>query len=185
MGGRRGLSGKRSREVNLLVVLCSACALLVSPALADPPDLLAVRERGFEVTGTDGTKTAFVDLVPAGRPAVLEFWATWCAPCRKITPVLQELFTRYGPEKLTIVGFSVEDPETATSKVDKYMSEKGVTYPVAFSPRELFQYMNEREEIGVPKILVFDAQGHVVEHITSYSPMTKRRIENAVKRAMR
>jgi len=159
-------------------------ALSVAWVLAGPPDLGQIHARGFEVTKIDGTGVPLTALLPANRPAVVEFWATWCTPCRKTAPTLQELSTRYGSTKLTVIGLTIEDPDTDRDKVEKFASEEGITYPLAFSPRELFQLMNEREELAVPKILVYDARGNVVEHITSYSFMTRRRLMKAVTRAL-
>ncbi len=123
------------------------------------------------------------DLLPPGRPAVVEFWATWCAPCRKTIPHLVELSRRY-PDKLTVLGLTVENPDKDFEKVRKFVSEEGVTYPIAYTSRELFQFMNQRELVGVPKLLIYDAGGGVVEHILTYSPFTNRRIESAVNRAI-
>ncbi len=48
----------------------------------------------------------------------------------------------------------------------------------------MFLFMNRRGEVAVPKILVFDNEGKVVEHITSYSPLTARRVAKAVARVL-
>ena len=160
-------------------------SLLLAPiAFGAVPLLVEVRARNFDVITSEGKRVPLNDLLPADRPAVVEFWATWCAPCRKTIPHLIELSKPYPDAKLTILGLTVEDPTTDAAKVQKFASELGVTYPVAFATRELFQFMNQRERIGVPKVLIYDAAGHVVEHIQTYSPLTNRRIENAVIRAI-
>jgi len=156
---------------------------LTAIASAAVPPLVEVRGRNFEVITVEGKRVPLADLLPPGRPAVVEFWATWCAPCRKTIPHLVELSRRY-PDKLTVLGLTVENPDKDFERVRKFVSEEGVTYPTAYASRELFQFMNQRELVGVPKLLIYDASGGVVEHILTYSPFTNRRIESAVNRAI-
>ncbi|HYS55343.1 MAG TPA: TlpA disulfide reductase family protein [Thermoanaerobaculia bacterium] len=156
-------------------------ALLLAPVASGAiPTLVEVRAHNFEVMTTEGKRVPLGNLVPDGRPAVVEFWATWCAPCCKTIPHLIELSKRYGDARLAVLGLTVESPVTDTAKV---ASEMGINYAVAFAPRELFQFMNRREQVGVPKLIIYDAAGNVVEHILTYSPFTNRRIESAVSRA--
>lgn len=162
------------------LVLLLGCAV----AQAGPPDLSRVRERDFEVQPTDGTRVPLASLLPSDRPIVVEFWATWCAPCRKLTPSLQKLFERYDSGDVTFLGLTIDDPAKDRDLVERLMVEEGVTFPVAFASQELFRFMNERDEVAVPKVLVYDANGKVVTHITSYSIFTARRVAKAVRRAM-
>lgn len=173
--------------VNVSVKLLALLPLLVlAPfASAAAPSLDQVRAHGFEVVTADGKRVPLADLVPAGRPAVVEFWATWCAPCRKTIPHLVELSKRYPGTKLTVLGLTIEDFTEDQAKVAKFVAEQGVTYPVAFATPELFRFMNQRAKVGVPKVLIYDANGNVVEHIVGYNPLTNRRIESAVSRALR
>jgi thiol-disulfide isomerase/thioredoxin len=159
-------------------------ALLVHDAFAAVPTLGELRARNFEVVTVDGKRVPLTALLPIGSPALVEFWATWCVPCRKTIPHLIDLNKRYSNGKLTIIGLTVEDPVKHTAKVQRFVSELGVNYPIAFASAELFRFMNQRESIGLPKVLVYDAAGNVVEHIITYSPLTRRRVEKAVSRAI-
>lgn len=154
-------------------------------AHAEPPDLGSVRASGFEVTLGDGTRVPLASLLPADRPAVVEFWATWCSPCRKLTPSVQKLYERYDSEQLTVLGLTVEDFGKDRDKVAKFLEEEGVTFPIGFASDELFLFMNEREEVALPKVLVYDADGGIRAHITSYSFLSAGRIARAVRHAIR
>ena len=146
--------------------------------------LAEIRAAKFEVTTLNGKVVALDEILGQGRPVLLEFWATWCAPCKKTMPHLMELSRRHG-EDLLVLGLTVENPEKDMEKVRQFVSRMEITYPIAFAPRELYRLVNDKEEIGVPKIVVFDRSGHVVEHVRTYSPLTNRRVAAAVGRAVR
>lgn len=163
---------------------CFALLVSCSFATADPPDLSKIRSSGFDIIMIDGTHQSLASLVPSDRPAVIEFWATWCAPCRKLTPTLQKLSERHNPETLTVLGLTMDHFERDTDKVKMFVKEEGVTFPVAFASEELFQFMNERDEVGLPKVLIYDGKGKVIEHITSYSFLSAGRVKRAVRHAI-
>ncbi|HEY7601762.1 MAG TPA: TlpA disulfide reductase family protein [Methylomirabilota bacterium] len=62
-----------------------------------------------------------------GRVVVLNFWATWCAPCRDEMPALQGLAQELGPEGLAVVGVNVKEPP---AKVEAFVREHGLRFPV-------------------------------------------------------
>jgi thiol-disulfide isomerase/thioredoxin len=90
-----------------------------------------------------------------GKPVVLNFWATWCAPCKEEMPLLQETSQRYGSD-LTVLGVNIgEQPEEVAPFVDAL----GITFPVLLDPNEqialLFFVRN------MPVTYFLDAQGVV------------------------
>ena len=70
-------------------------------------------------------------LVGEGNPYIVEFWATWCVPCRKSIPELNELYKRYRERGLTVIGIS--DEVKSVSKVRSFVKKQGdrMSYPVA------------------------------------------------------
>lgn len=62
-----------------------------------------------------------------GKVVIVDFWATWCGPCKEEMPVLQKLYAKYGKQGLVVVGVSVD---RESSKLKKYLSNLGVTFPV-------------------------------------------------------
>ena len=91
-----------------------------------------------------------------GKVVVLNFWATWCPPCRKEMPDLESLYQQFKDQGLVILAISDED----TGKVAPFIAEQKVTYPILLDPgrkvHELFQIE------GIPKTFVYDRTGKLV-----------------------
>lgn len=163
-----------------------ATLLLTSlPVLAgeDLPSLPEILQHDFSVVTLDGETVLLATLLDSGHPVVIEFWATWCAPCRKSLPHLGKLKKDYG-DRLVVVGLTVEDAGSDREKVRRFVEEHRISFPVAFAPAELFQVMNDRTDIAVPKLFVFDGDGALVRYIPRHSPATARKLRAAVARAV-
>jgi thiol-disulfide isomerase/thioredoxin len=62
----------------------------------------------------------------SGRPLIVNFWATWCAPCRREMPLLQTLHEERRDDALEVIGIAID----RIDKVDSFISESGITYPI-------------------------------------------------------
>ena len=97
-----------------------------------------------------------VDLTDfRGRPLIVNFWATWCAPCVKEMPDLQEVAAE-AEGKVAFLGIDVED---APSNAEPFVEELGITYPLALDPRR--EYSRQVNNFGMPTTLFVDADGLV------------------------
>jgi thiol-disulfide isomerase/thioredoxin len=95
----------------------------------------------------------------AGKVVMLDFWASWCAPCRYEMPVLQELYDRYKDEGLALIAVNVgEDRDTAARFVTSY----GFTFPVALDPKRSVESVYATR--GLPTLIIIDRQG-VIQHV--------------------
>lgn len=95
-----------------------------------------------------------------GKPAVLNFWASWCTSCIKEMPDFQEVATDL-TGKIVIVGFDllgVDGEAEATAR--SFATERRVTYPLAFDPRGLL-YAHFSPRTIMPTTIFVDAQGTV------------------------
>ena len=62
----------------------------------------------------------------SGRPLIINFWATWCAPCRREMPLLQALHLEREDDRLEVIGIAIDRLEA----VDAFIAESGITYPI-------------------------------------------------------
>ncbi|MEZ4330637.1 MAG: TlpA disulfide reductase family protein [Myxococcota bacterium] len=98
-----------------------------------------------------------VDLAALrGRMVVLDFWATWCAPCEVQMPILDALWQERGGGRLMIVGISVDTDPPAT--VAKWVEERGFGYPIALGDQELAMRYGL---LGFPSLIVVDEAGRI------------------------
>ena len=88
----------------------------------------------FELTALDGSRLRLSGL--RGRPVLLNFWATWCAPCRVEMPWLVELDKQYRGQGVQIIGVSLDD-SGSQAEVARFAQERGVQYPVLFGSAAL------------------------------------------------
>ncbi len=111
----------------------------------------------------------------AGRPVVVNFWASWCPPCRQELPALAAMARRYGG-RVAFVGVDTNDQRSSALS---FMRAAGVTYPVAFDANGTVAV---REGLfGLPDTLFVSPSGVVVGR--QLGPMSESRIEALVKRA--
>jgi peroxiredoxin len=91
-----------------------------------------------------------------GKVVLVNFWATWCPPCRKEMPDLQALYDKYKEQGFVVL--SISDEEAA--KVSPFVTERKVSYPVLLDPG---RKVNEAFVVeGIPKSLVYDREGKLV-----------------------
>ena len=110
----------------------------------------------FKLTGLDGKPVTLADS--RGKVILLNFWATWCGPCRAEIPDLVGLQNKY-KDRLQIVGLVVDDDDGDAIK--GFVEEFGINYPVAIATDEIrFQYGGIA---ALPTSFVLDAEGRIVQ----------------------
>ncbi|MCA9290032.1 MAG: TlpA family protein disulfide reductase [Phycisphaerales bacterium] len=139
--------------------LVAAMGLLLAAAAASAQqNKLAVGSKAPELTIQTWVKGKEVKTFEPGKTYVVEFWATWCAPCRKSIPHMTELQKKYG-SKLTIIGVSTEKVDEVRPFVQK--QGKGMEYTVAVDERNATDraWMKAAGQGGIPCAFIVGPDG--------------------------
>ena len=158
-------AGKPGRPDSLFVELAQLVRYEHMQASSDNPQFAeaitqletadAARQKAdFTLTDLQGKTWHLRDL--QGKVVLVNFWATWCPPCRKEMPDLQALYEKYKDQGFVVLAISDEE----VGKVSPFIAERKISYPVLLDPgrkvNELFQVE------GIPKSFVYDREGKLV-----------------------
>jgi peroxiredoxin len=155
-----------SRVINLQVLrgLLAGTLLVVGLAAAQDPlralDLMepapTAAPHDFTVPSPDGASLTLAGY--RGRVVLLNFWATWCVPCREEMPAMERLYQRFKDRGLVVLAVSVDAP--GSSAVVPFAKELGLTYPIGLDPKmALARQYGVR---GLPASFLLDRTGAVV-----------------------
>ena len=111
----------------------------------------------------------------SGKIAVIDFWATWCAPCRVVVPKLGALQARYGAQGLNVLGVSTEDAQD----VALFAQRMDVRYAVAVDKHA--QTTRSYGVVSLPTLVVIDKRGIVRDVAVGYDSSEDARLESSVR----
>lgn len=145
-----------------------------------PPASSSADASQYGFTLLDGSRMKLADY--AGKVLVLDFWATYCPPCREEIPQLIELQRRFGPQGLSIIGLNVGGPEDRP-KVAEFVRSYRIQYTLAYPDTELVNlYLGNNDTI--PQTIVFDRRGRLVKHFIGYDKTMPAELEQAIETAL-
>ena len=118
-------------------------------------DLTGKPAADFKLTSVAGKEVSLQDL--KGKFVLLEFWATWCAPCRRDLPAVEKLHQEFHRKGLVVLGVdSVEDSET----VGQFLTSSKLSYPILLAPDSAM--MQSYGVTAFPTVVLIDADGKIV-----------------------
>lgn len=144
------------RGLLLLCALLAALPLEAEPALGPAPD--------FVVTTLDGRELSKASL--RGRVVVVDFWATWCAPCVEEIPGYVRLQEKYGPDGLVILGVSLD--RKGGAHVRAWAEKRGVNYLLAMGDDALVAAFGGFD--AIPTTFLIDRAGNLLHRKTGALP---------------
>jgi len=135
-----------------------------------------------DFTYKDGARsTSFAELT-AGKVVVLNFWATWCGPCRKEIPDLIELHKEMAPKGVTVIGVSLDQADNRMALVKNFVEKSSIPYPnfidnTEFKLAEAFGGIQ-----SIPTTFIIDRKGNIVQRIVG--AVSKTAFAEAVAKAL-
>ena len=132
----------------------------------------------FSLANLDGKNVSLKDF--ADKVMVVDFWATWCGPCREEIPHLNKLYENYRGKGLVVVGISMdaEGPEV----VKQFAKELRMEYPVVMGNENVQQDFGGI--VGLPTTFIIDRKGNIVKKYTGYQPAIMQDMEQTIKELM-
>jgi len=132
-----------------LLVLLSLAAAPAAPSAADPAQAAA------EKTADEGSDASSLDLAALqGKVVYLDFWASWCVPCRKSFPWLNEMQHKYGEKGLVVIGVNVDRERKAA---DGFLKKYAADFRIVYDPEGKLAEKYDLQ--GMPSTFVYGRDG--------------------------
>jgi thiol-disulfide isomerase/thioredoxin len=131
-------------------------------------------------TQSDGRRASLEDF--RGQVVILDFWATYCVPCREEIPHLVRLQQQFGPQGFKVIGLNVGGEEDRP-KVPGFVKQYGIQYQLAEPDDETVRLFLASDNL-IPQTFVLDRQGRIVLHIVGYDGDTAAELDRAVTNAL-
>ncbi len=127
-----------------------------------PPNEITGAAPAFTLYNLHGKPTSLADF--RGKVVVLDFWATWCPPCKREIPDFINLQKAYGSKGLQIVGIALDEPD----KVVDFAQQNGMNYPVLLGDDAIAAKYGGID--GIPTTFLIDKQGKIVSRFEGFRP---------------
>ena len=103
---------------------------------------------------------------------MLDFWATWCPPCRMEMPVLQAISNEYKNKNVVVIGVSVDNARTVNN-VPSFIEKRGITFKILYDDKTT---SDKYGVSGIPSLFVIDKNGNISFHHTGYSTFLSKEL---------
>ena len=135
---------------------------------ANPPAAVDGSVGNFPIQLLNGGASKIPELLGNKKVVLVNFWATWCPPCRREIPDLTALKKQFQGQDVEIIGLTVEEPELK-DRVQSFAQQFSINYTIGFSPIEVFGLFNRANgndpRSPIPQTFIFDRNGKLVDSV--------------------
>jgi thiol-disulfide isomerase/thioredoxin len=158
-------------RIAIIFSICLAICSLIEAAQPLPD---------FRLRDTENHWQTFDDIRGASL-TIIDFWATWCAPCVRAFPHLIILHQKYKAQGVGFVGISIDSPRNIP-KVQPFTRAHKLTYPVLLDPNS--EYASRLQVVNVPTLLIISSKREIIYRHEGYQPGDEKIIEREIENAL-
>jgi cytochrome c biogenesis protein CcmG/thiol:disulfide interchange protein DsbE len=116
-----------------------------------------------------------------GKVVLLEFWATWCPPCKATIPELVAVQNKFGDRGFALLGVSVDEDLDLAQKLSKFSKEHGINYSVLLGNEKVHRAYH----VGsIPVSFLIDKEGRIINSYTGYADKFETRVSEEIERIL-
>jgi peroxiredoxin len=132
-------------------------------------------EQMFTLKDTQGNTVSLEETLKGKKAVLINFWATWCPPCREEIPGLIALQSKLGGDEFTILGIDAGESKT---RVSSFMEKTGINYPVLLDSDSTVATLYH--VVGIPTSLLINSSGKIIGEYHAYTPKLMSDVEKAI-----
>lgn len=130
----------------------------------------------FSLESLDGKGYSLSAL--KGKLVLIDFWATWCGPCKEELPLIEKLHQEFKDKGLVVLGINNEEKAT----VEKFVKENNITFPILMDSQ--WKVSESYDVSAIPRVFLIDKEGKIVKDILGYSPENEKILREAIEKLL-
>ena len=157
----RNLIGPLTRNrILIIIVISSLLSLIIFYVInSNNQDLQPIYMDSFVLDDLDGQPLDILDLHNQ-QPLIINFWATWCAPCRKEMPLLNNYYLTKNADQANVLGIAIDEID----QVNSFIAELGIDFPVLVGQSEAYELMQTlgNSILTLPYTILVNNEGRII-----------------------